>query len=85
MTLADMHPEDIKSEIRKRFRSVAAFERAHELPEKSVTDLLRGYKSARVKRAVEQVISQPIPAVQSECSGFSSDRSESHRQNAGAR
>lgn len=60
MGLSSMHPEDTKAELRKRYGTVAAFERAHELPQKSVSDLLRGRKSERVKSAVEQVISRPI-------------------------
>ena len=54
--LTHMHNEDVKAALRKRFGSVAAFERTRELPEKSVTDLLRGYTSARVRKAVEDAI-----------------------------
>jgi hypothetical protein len=60
MSLASMHPEDVKAELRKRFGSVAAFERAFRLPEKSVTDLLRGRTSGRVSGAVESVIERPL-------------------------
>lgn len=64
MPLATMHPEDLKAELRKRFGSVATFEKRYGLPRKSVTDLLRGRKSNRVKEAVEAVISQPISKFQ---------------------
>ena len=44
-----MHPEDIKAALRKRFGSVFAFEDAHDLPRKSVSDFLRGRANQRVK------------------------------------
>lgn len=83
MILTAMHPEDIKAEIRKRFRSVAEFERTHGLPAKSVTDLMRGYKSARVAEAIEAAIKTPIPG-QSEYSVPTSEMSVAHRQNSEA-
>ncbi|MDX1966578.1 MAG: helix-turn-helix domain-containing protein, partial [Planctomycetaceae bacterium] len=50
--LRKIHPEDIKAALRKRFKSVAAFERAHGLPRGSVTDLFRGQTSHRVANCV---------------------------------
>lgn len=84
MALVDMHREDVKAALRKRFGSVAAFERANDLPEKSVTDFLRGYKSARVERAVTDAISESS-TIQSEHSDDSATGRTSHRLNAGAR
>lgn len=83
MALVRLHPEDVKAEIRKKFGAVAVFERAKGLPEKSVNDVLRGRTSARVTRAIEQVIGRPLG--QSEDSDSSSDISGSHRLNAEAR
>ncbi|RJF91147.1 hypothetical protein D3876_13525 [Sphingomonas cavernae] len=81
-----MHPEDVKAEIRKRFRTVASFERSFNLPGKSVTDLLRGYKSQRVSDAIQSVISRPVSEfVQSEDSDVSENDSAAHRLNAEAR
>ncbi len=82
MTLITRHPEDVKAELRKRFGTVAAFERATDLPEKSVNDLFRGRISARVATAIEQALKRPVP--QSEHSD-SSAHLPSHRLNAGAR
>ena len=56
MRYADFHPEDVKAAIRKRFGSLAKFEREHGLPVESVTNLLRGQKSARVAAVVDAVI-----------------------------
>ena len=84
MLLADLHKEDVKAAIRKRFGSVAAFEREKSLPEKSVTDVLRGYRSERVERAVIDAISSPMP-LQSEGSGDSADKSPAHRLNGEVR
>lgn len=86
MRLSKMHPEDVKAEIRKRFATVSAFERRFELPSKSVHDLLRGRASARVEKAIKAVIERPVSDFpKSECSDFSENRSQPHRQNNGGR
>ena len=51
-----MDHEDIRCAIRKRFGTVAAFERANALPAKSVSDIFRGRKSARVQQAIDSVL-----------------------------
>ena len=58
----ELHREDIKAAIRKEFGSVARFEREHGLPIKSVTDFLRGRRSARVESAVNSVIPITLPS-----------------------
>lgn len=63
MKLSKMHPEDVKAAIRKRFATVAAFERRFNLPSKSVHDLLRGRPSARVEEAINSVISKPYSEI----------------------
>ena len=86
MRLAELHPEDIKAELKKRWRTVAAFERAHALPEKSVNDVLRGRASARVSAAIENALTKPVASAQSETSDGRSTGSEtSHRLNAEAK
>ncbi len=61
MDLARLHPEDVKAGLKKRYRTVAAFERQAGLPEKSVFDVLRGRASARVTAAIETALSKPLP------------------------
>lgn len=56
----DMNPHDIKSEIRKRFGTLRAFEKEMGLSEKSVTDICRGRTSSRVEKAILSVINRPI-------------------------
>lgn len=51
-----MHREDIKAAIRKAFGTLSAFERANDLPSKSVNDVLRGRTSARVQRAIDNLV-----------------------------
>lgn len=85
MALDEMHPEDVKAELRKRFGTVAAFERENALPAKSVTDLLRGYKSKRVEEAVESAIAVPITSDESERSGSIRNNPKTHRLNAEVR
>lgn len=79
---AGMHREDVKAAIRKRYRSVAAFERALGLPAKSVTDVLRGYTSARVSKAIETAIQAPFQS-ESDASGGSTNSLLAHRLNGG--
>ena len=82
--LSEMHREDIKAALRKKFGSVAAFERARSLPAKSVSDLLRGQKSARVEQAVVEAITDKVPQ-QSEGSDDSRKKGPPQRLNAGVR
>lgn len=56
MLIHEYHPEDIKSAIRKRYRSLRAFELAHELPKQAVSEILRGRTSQRVERAIRRVM-----------------------------
>jgi lambda repressor-like predicted transcriptional regulator len=46
------HPEDIKAAIRKRHKSVAAFERAIGLPCRSVKDVLQGKSRPSIAQAI---------------------------------
>jgi lambda repressor-like predicted transcriptional regulator len=63
-----LHREDIKAELRKRFGSVAAFEREKNLPNKSVHEILRGRKSARVAAEIEKALTQPLPQAENDIS-----------------
>lgn len=56
MLIDDMHKEDIKAAIRKRYRSLAAFERANLLGKESVTDVLRGGSNRRTREAIERLL-----------------------------
>jgi lambda repressor-like predicted transcriptional regulator len=56
MDIHDLHPEDIKASIRKKFGTVRDFERANNLPINGVADILRGRTSERVSKAVESVL-----------------------------
>lgn len=84
--LPAMHPEDVKAGIRKRFGSVAEFERQRNLPPKSVTEVLRGRAWKRVSDAIEAVLQEESPSSElSEVSGNSVQFRTTHRQNAAAR
>jgi Ner family transcriptional regulator len=50
------HPEDVKADLRKRFGSIAAFERQSGLPERSVKDVLRGKSRPRVAHAIADAL-----------------------------
>lgn len=56
MTLTDMHPEDIKAALRKRFGTIRNFEIEHGLTKGSVGEILRKRRWAKVERAVESAI-----------------------------
>ncbi len=62
MVIAAMHREDVKAALRKSFGSIFAFERAYDLPRKSVSDVLRGRPNQRVTSAIEKVLADPMPA-----------------------
>lgn len=71
--IADIHREDIKAAIRKRFGSVAAFEREQALPTKSVNEVLRGRSNRRVSDAINEILQQSgLTEAEPECSGDSS-------------
>jgi lambda repressor-like predicted transcriptional regulator len=81
----NMHPEDVKAGLRKRFGTVAAFEEARGLPPKSVNDLLRGRPSARVAKAIQDALDTPLPLhPQSEHSDSSEESDGAHRLNRAA-
>lgn len=56
MKIEDLHPEDIRAAIRKKFGTIKSFEREYDLPASGVQDILRGRTSARVRAAIESVL-----------------------------
>ena len=58
MSLA-LHREDIKAELRKRYGSVADFERTEGLPPRSVKDVLAGKSRPEIARAVARALNRP--------------------------
>jgi lambda repressor-like predicted transcriptional regulator len=80
--LANMHPEDVKAGIRKRYGSVAEFERAKGLPAKSVTEVLRGRTWQRISDAIEAALQENEPPHPlSEFSDNSEESDDAHRLN----
>lgn len=60
MPAAAPHPEDIKAAIRKRHRSVRAFEEMRGLPRGSVLDVIRGRAIARAAYAIADDLQRPV-------------------------
>lgn len=84
--LPAMHPEDVKAGLRKRYGTVAAFERKKGLPPKSVTEVLRGRAWRRVSDAVEAALQENEPSTrQSEGSDNSGGFAETHRLSGATR
>jgi Ner family transcriptional regulator len=54
--LKSPHPEDIKADLRKRYGSIAAFERQWGLPERSVKDVLRGKSRPIIAQAIADAL-----------------------------
>lgn len=50
------HREDLKADLRKRFGSIAAFERAYGLPARSVKDVMRGKSRPAVAQAIADAL-----------------------------
>lgn len=82
MLFAGMHKEDVKAVLRKRFGSVAAFERAHSLAAQSVSEIFRGRPSKRTSDAVERVLREEVEATESIISVDTGAPPAFHRQNA---
>jgi len=55
---ANMHPEDLKAAIRKRFGTIGAFQHAYDLPKTGFTDFLRGRTSRRVEDAIHSALTE---------------------------
>lgn len=56
MKPAYANPEFVKARLRTRFGSVFAFEDAHGLPRKSVSDVLRGRSNRKVIDTISTVL-----------------------------
>jgi lambda repressor-like predicted transcriptional regulator len=82
--LENRHPEDVKAAIRKRFGSMAAFERAERLSVGSVSEILRGRPSARTTKAVERVLREQANSSESIIPVDSASVGGAHRQNGAA-
>ncbi len=52
------HPEDVKAAIRKKWGTVAAFQKAHRFPATGVNDVLRGRKSQQISDAIERLLQE---------------------------
>lgn len=85
MFLDEMHPEDVKAAIRKRFGTVARFSKERGLPDQGVIDLLRGKPSQRVRDAVENLLQELAGETQSMKVDDSKADSAAHRLNADGR
>ena len=83
MMLQTIHPEDVKSALRKAFGSVFEFERRHDLPKKSVSDVLRGRPNKRVSNLLEAFLSVKADS-SADKSDVSADDTHAHRQNSEA-
>jgi len=78
-----MHKEDVKAALRKRFGSVAAFERANALATQSVSEVLRGRPSKRTIDAIERVLREQAEADESITAVDTGASPAFHRLNAG--
>ena len=83
--LAGMHKEDVKAVLRKKFGSVAAFERAHALATQSVSEVFRGRSSKRTIDAIERVLREHAEAAESITSVDTGASPAFHRLNAADR
>jgi lambda repressor-like predicted transcriptional regulator len=87
MDYTDFHPEDVKAAIRKRFGSLAKFEREHGLPPESVYNLLRGLKSRRVAAVVNAIVLMEASSIALTLNGIPNNNRKkriAHRSNAQA-
>lgn len=64
MLLAQMHREDIKAALRKRYGTIRQFEIDHDLSRGAVHEVLRNRRWAKVERAIARALD--VPESQSE-------------------
>ena len=80
--IAGLHYEDIKASIRKKYKTLSAFERSHGLYPKSVHNHFRGLRNKKVEAAVEQHLRSIIsPFAVGEPSPPTKAKRETHRLN----
>lgn len=87
---ATLHREDIKAELRKKYGSVADFERKENLPERSVKDVLSGKSRPDVAKAVAKALNRAPHALFPDRFSPNGDvlnrrDAATHRQNGGAK
>jgi lambda repressor-like predicted transcriptional regulator len=58
-----MHREDIKAALRKKFKTLTAFEQVKSLPVGSVKDVLRGRAVSRTEKAISEAIGVPLAEI----------------------
>nr|WP_299914040.1 hypothetical protein [Sphingomonas bacterium] len=85
MLLDGMHKEDVKAVLRKKFGSLAAFERAESLAAQSVSEIFRGRPSRRTRDAIEKVLRENAEATESIVSVDTHASPVFHRQNSQGR
>lgn len=60
MSFRDLHHQDVRAAIKKRYGTILAFQKAHNLPATGVHDVLRGGTSKRVEDAIESVLMEQL-------------------------
>jgi ParB-like chromosome segregation protein Spo0J len=60
MSYHDLHPEDVKAALKKRYGTVVNFEKVKDLPKGGVNDVLRGRPSKRVEDAIDSALMEPL-------------------------
>lgn len=84
MLIDRMHKEDVKAAIRKRYRTIGAFERAENLTKNSVVEVLRGRASRRTELAIERVLREQVKKSESINPADIAESPTSHRLNSQA-
>lgn len=86
---AKLHPEDVKAEIRKRYGSLAEFERRNGFPPLSARDVLRGKSRSKIAKAIADAIDMDVTELEVFKKSHNRDSNEyvtpAHRKSAGAR
>lgn len=86
-----LHPEEIRAKLRIKFGTLLAFEKARDLPERSVSDVLRGRSIRRTEIAIADELGVGLHAISRRYAASSANVDDSsaryaaHRINAGAR
>lgn len=85
MSFSTLHREDVLAQIRKLYGSAAEFERRNGFPTKSVNEVLRGRANARVRTAIENLLTSKGDSMPPEHSGATRKIATAHGLSAEAK
>lgn len=85
MIISTLNRKIVLAHIQIAYGSAAAFERANKFPKKSVNEVLRGRANARVRQAIEELLTHQSESPDTELSVATRTIGKPHGLSAGAK